>query len=189
MENVQPSPTATAQSQTAPLPPIPPGDHQIPEHSILTQLTPERRLDVVLKEMDLLQARFDKYDDLIFRTRGWAIAGVGALLGTAITASKPEVAWLALGVAAFFFVNEVTWRWKYWYKYVKRYRFIRDVLNRCEPIEKISLYDLTHRYNRVEGPRWEKWRLGFSECVVRFEHVSVYLAMAVASLIVVRVSS
>lgn len=108
----------------------------------------EDRLQILLTEMELLQGRFDKYDDLIFRNREWVITVVVALLGAALTLSRPQLGVLAAWAPALFFLAETSIRFAYWYKYVDRYRFIRDTLNSESDISTISMYDLTNKYNR-----------------------------------------
>jgi hypothetical protein len=113
-----------------------------------TAMPREERLQILLTEMELLQGRFDKYDDLIFRNREWVITVVVALLGAALTLSRPQLGVLAAWAPALFFLAEMSIRFAYWYKYVDRYRFIRDTLNSGSDIFTISMYDLTNKYNR-----------------------------------------
>lgn len=125
---------------------------------------------MLVTEMQLLQSRFDKYDDLIFRNRNWMIGLVTALVGAALTLKKEKLTLLAVIVAAFFYVVEIIWRGGYWFTYVARYRFIRDALNSGVPLDAISVYDLT---NRVHGRASNAER--FREALIRGEPAFFYL--------------
>ena len=70
-----------------------------------TSIERHDRLQILLTEMELLQGRFDKYDDLIFRNREWVITVVVALLGAALTLSLPQLGVLASWVPALFFLK------------------------------------------------------------------------------------
>jgi hypothetical protein len=107
-----------------------------------TQFDASSRYNILIEEMKLLQSRFDKYHDHIFRSRAWLMAAVGVLLAGALDRDRQLWSLFSLGVTALFFMNEVLWR-SQWYKYVRRYRFIRDCLNTNQDIAIISLYDLT----------------------------------------------
>src|SRR6266566_2050801 len=83
-------------------------------------LTREERLEILKIEMSLLQTRFDKFDDLIFRMRGWLFTIVVTLLGGAISLRKVQLATLATGIPVLFYFLESFWR-QDWFKYVVRY--------------------------------------------------------------------
>lgn len=131
-----------------------------------TQGTPDVNLDSakhfeLLKiEMDLLQGIFNKYDDLIFRNRGWLIALVTALLAGSIQLHKGSLALLATCVCGLFFLLEAVWRYSYVYKYKNRYRVLRDKLNTGQDYQKISVYDLTGLYGTLLPKRWHRLRDG-----------------------------
>lgn len=136
------------------------------------------RLEILRSEMELLQSRFDKYDDLIFRNRGWMVTIIVALLGAAITLHQLDLATLAAAVALLFYLVEVVWRFNYWHKYVTRYRFIRDWLYNKRPIDDLWLYDLTHKYG-LPVPWWKRLK----ECSVRFEVMFFYGSLAGGSIL------
>ena len=132
-------------------------------------LTRDERLDILKIEMTLLQGRFDKYDDLIFRNRAWTGAILVALVGAAVSVPKPHLLWLAFGIPFVFYIIEGMWRYQYWYKYVFRYRFLRDSLKEGTRIEEIALYDLTHHY----GVR-PAFKERFRQCFIRSEPAVFY---------------
>lgn len=143
-----------------------------------TDLARPDRLEILKLEMELLQSRFDKYDDLMFRSRDWSVTLVVALLGASISFDKGDLAGLAIAVAVLFYALEVVSRSSYWYKYVVRYRYVRDCLNAGAPIEAISLYDLTQQY----GPRPGRWE-SVKECAIKAELLLFYGTLAIGSLV------
>ena len=139
----------------------------------------EHRFQILLSEMSLLQGRFDKYDDLIFRQRSWMVTVVVATLGAAISLEEPQLIVLGGAVPVLFWLYETIWRAAYWHKYVVRYRFIRDSLNSGAQIEEFNLYDLTHHY----GSRPSTWEV-FRTCAGRFEPIIFYLSLVAVTLVV-----
>jgi len=116
----------------------------------------EERFEILKTEMALLQTRFDKFDDLIFRMRGWLVTIVATLLGGAIGLKRVQLATLATGIPILFYFLESFWRQE-WFKYVVRYRHIRDALHNGESLEDFTLYDLTDKYGNRPG-RWQRLR-------------------------------
>lgn len=92
--------------------------------------------------MGLIQGTFDKYYDLIFRNRNWFITIWAGAIGLAFTVKDPRIALLAILAAVLYWFLEGMMRHQYWYKYVIRYRAIREWLNNSE-LDSISIYDLT----------------------------------------------
>ncbi len=167
------SPTATLKTELTHMSELPAGT------TIESTLTREERLQVLIAEMNLLQGRFDKYDDLFFRNRGWMVTIVVALLGSALTLEQMDLTILAAAVPAVFFLIEVIWRTAYWYKYVVRYRFIRDTLNQNKSIDSISIYDLTHHYGDFPGVQDR-----LKSCVFKLEPMVFFGGLAVAAIVV-----
>ena len=106
---------------------------------------PQDRLEILKVEMGLIQGTFDKYDDLIFRNRNWFITIWAGAIGLAFTVKDPRITFLAILAAGLYWLLEGMMRHQYWYKYVVRYRAIREWLNESES-EFISVYDLTNHY-------------------------------------------
>lgn len=101
------------------------------------KLTDEQKFDLLKLEAQLIQKTFDKYDDLIFRNRNWFItlwAGTIALSFTDNKVSPLD----ALFIVFLFWSTEGLMRHQYWYKYVSRYRDLRDFINADTHL--ISLY-------------------------------------------------
>jgi hypothetical protein len=71
-------------------------------------------------------------------------------------------------------------RYQYWYKYVIRYRAIREALNeRPAPIEQLSLYDLTHSYGLPQPSHGERLRRSFG----KLEPIVLYTMLAFGALL------
>jgi hypothetical protein len=143
-------------------------------------LSRSERIHLLGLEMQLLQSRFDKYDDLIFRSRGWLIVVVVATLGAGISGQNPNLAYLASAVAAFFYVVEGLWRLLYLSRFVHRYKYLRDKINSKNPLEGLKVYDLT---NELGGPKPSKWK-DFRTVFLRVEPLFFYSVLCIGPLIV-----
>lgn len=113
-------------------------------------ITWAERFEVLKIEMKLLQSRFDKFDGLVFQMRGWLITIVAGLLGAGMSLKKDQLTLLAAGAAVLFYFLESLWR-QNWFKYVIRYRHIRDALHRGDSIKDLRPYDLTDFYGNRPG--------------------------------------
>jgi len=141
-------------------------------------LTAEQRLEILKIEISLIQSRFDKYDDLIFRGRNSFITLWLACLGLAFTIRSAFVPLLAVGLSGLYWFLEGMVRHQYWYKYVDRYRFLRDSINGPEfDVSQISVYDLTNTLHRVSKSRWHQLR----PCFFKLEPTVLYAVMAIAA--------
>ncbi|WP_421705317.1 hypothetical protein [Alloalcanivorax xenomutans] len=112
----------------------------------------KEKLEILKVEMGLIQGTFDKYDDLIFRNRNWFITLWAGAIGLAFTIKDPGIIFLSILAAVLYWVLEGFMRHQYWYKYVVRYRAIREWLNSSKS-ETISIYDLTNHYGQRPGRR------------------------------------
>ncbi len=139
----------------------------------------KERLEVLKIEMGLLQGTLDKYDSLIFQSRNWFISLWLGAVGLAFTAKVPNLALLAGAAAVIYWVFEGLMRHQYWYKYVVRYRAIRQWLNAPGSPEAISIYDLTNHY----GERAAGW-LRFRKCFFKLEPTIVYSLISFAAWVV-----
>ncbi len=146
------------------------------------QLTSDQRVEIIKIEMTLLQSRFDKYDDAILRSRGWLVTIVTALLGTTLTLKTPDLAVLSCVITVLFYVLEISWRMAYWYKYVDRYRLIRDTLNKQQSIDSLPLYDLTNHHSPKTN-----WFRRFVDCILWGEPLLFYVILAAGSLCILRI--
>jgi len=125
-------------------------------------MTAEQRFEILKIELSLIQSRFDKYEDWIFRGRVSFITLWLACLGLSFTIKSLVVPWLAIGLSVLYWVLEGMVRHQYWFKYVGRYRFLRDTIN--EPgadISQISVYDLTNKFHRRSSRRWHEVKPSF----------------------------
>ena len=141
-------------------------------------MLPDYRFKIILKEMELLQGRFDKYDQLINSNRN--IFKVLFLTILAYSIEREQPLWcLAISVIAIiFYFFEIIWRVKYWHKYVNRYRYIRHSLNFEKSIENLSLYDLTNHY----GPNPSKFKMLLS-CLKNYEAIIFFCFWILLSIV------
>ncbi|PTY38706.1 hypothetical protein BGP77_11035 [Saccharospirillum sp. MSK14-1] len=140
----------------------------------------EQKLEILKVEMSLIQGVFDKYDDLIFRNRNWFITIWAGAIGLAFTVKDPRITYLAVLAAGLYWSLEGMMRHQYWYKYVIRYRSIREWLNNSEE-EEISIYDLTNHY----GKRAEKWER-FHNSFFKLEPTLLGIIMVASALIALK---
>lgn len=117
------------------------------------------KLEILKIEMTLIQGIFNKYDDLIFRNRNWFITLWIGAIGLAFTIKDPSLSYLAVLASALYWFTEGMMRFQYWYKYVVRYRAIRQWLNESES-QSISIYDLTNKHVGQAGI-WERFHNSF----------------------------
>lgn len=125
-------------------------------------MTPEQRFEVLKAELGLIQATLDKYDDLIFRARNFFITLWIACIGLSFTIKAAAVPLLAVLLALLYWFLEGMMRYQYWFKYVDRYRFLRDTLNSPSfDLKSLSIYDLTNHFHRKSITKWGKFRQCF----------------------------
>jgi hypothetical protein len=128
------------------------------------ELTDDRRFELLKVELGLIQGVFDKYDSMIFQSRNWFVTVWMATLGLAFTVHVPVLMLMAAGLSVLYWFLEGLMRHQYWYKYVIRYRALRDELNRTPPrLDAISIYDLTHKYGMPKPSEWERLRRSFGK--------------------------
>ncbi len=137
-------------------------------------MTAEQRFEILKIELSLIQSRFDKYDDLIFRGRNSFITLWLACLGLSFTIKSLVVPWLAIGLSVLYWLLEGMVRHQYWFKYVGRYRFLRDMINKPgADISQISVYDLTNTVHRRSSSRLHE----FKPCFLKLEPTVLYGVM------------
>lgn len=117
------------------------------------------KLEILKIEMTLIQGIFNKYDDLIFRNRNWFITLWIGAIGLAFTIKDSDLCYLAVLASVLYWFTEGMMRFQYWYKYVVRYRAIRQWLNQSES-QSISFYDLTNKFG-CQPSLWERFHNSF----------------------------
>lgn len=141
-------------------------------------MTPDQRFEILKTELSLIQATLDKYDDLIFRGRNFFITLWLATLGLSFTIKSALVPLLAVALSALYWFLEGMMRYQYWFKYVDRYRFLRDHINEPEfRLTDISIYDLTNHFHRIPRPWWVRARA----CFFKIEPTALYGVMGCAA--------
>lgn len=126
------------------------------------KVTENQSFEIIKIEMGLVQSTLDKYDDLIFRNRNWFITLWMATVGVVFTAKEPLFCVFATLLAFLYWFTEGMMRHQYWYKYVLRYRTLRDAFNTVGyTISDISLYDLTNHYMDRHGTFKNRFRKSF----------------------------
>ena len=144
-------------------------------------MTPEQRFEVLKTELALIQATLDKYDDLIFRGRNFFITLWIACVGLSFTIKAAAIPLLAVLLALLYWFLEGMMRHQYWFKYVDRYRFLRDTLNSPSfDLKSLSIYDLTNHFHRRPITKWEK----FCQCFFKIEPSALYLLMGSAAALI-----
>ena len=144
-------------------------------------LSDDQRLEIIKIEMGLIQSTLDKYDDLIFRNRNWFITLWMGTMGATFTIKEPLFPLFATMLALLYWFTEGMMRHQYWYKYVLRYRTLRENFNsKSAIISNISLYDLTNRYMDEHGTSNERLKKSF----FKLEPSVIYGLMALCSLII-----
>lgn len=142
------------------------------------EINDQQSLEIIKLEMGLIQSTLDKYDDLIFRNRNWFITLWMGTMGACFTIKEPLFPIFATLLAFLYWFTEGMMRHQYWYKYVLRYRCLRDSFNAdSTQISDISLYDLTNHY--MNDHRSSKDRL--KKSFFKLEPSVVYGLMAFCS--------
>lgn len=143
-------------------------------------MTPDQRFEILKTELSLIQATLDKYDDLIFRGRNFFVTLWLASLGLAFTIKSPAVPLLAVVLSLLYWFLESMMRHQYWFKYVDRYRFIRDHINQPEKqLSDISVYDLTNHFHRKPRTWWARVRA----CFFKLEPSVLYGVMGASAFV------
>lgn len=142
-------------------------------------LTHEDRLELLKVELHSLGMILDKYDEVVLRQRNWFITLWMACTGVSFSINSPVVTLLGVVLAIFYFIQEGVIRYQSWFKYVVRYRTIRDTLNREKQIEALSLYDLTNHYM----PDHETSSLRLRKSFIKWDAVMVYFGMGLGSIL------
>jgi len=144
-------------------------------------ISDDQSLEIIKLEMSLIQATLDKYDDLIFRNRNWFITLWMGTMGATFTLKEPLFPMFAVILAFLYWFTEGMMRHQYWYKYVLRYRTLRDTFNAAgTKISDVSLYDLTNHYmddHRSNGDRFKK-------SFFKLEPSVIYGLMAISSFLI-----
>lgn len=144
-------------------------------------LTSQERFEILKTELALIQATLDKYDDLIFRNRNFFITLWIACIGLSFTIKSADVTLLAVLLSVIYWFLEGMMRHQYWYKYVERYRFLRNALNNDDiDLSDISVYDLTNERHREPGNKSKKIR----KCFFKLEPSVTFLVMGLSALII-----
>lgn len=141
----------------------------------------DQKFEILKTELSLIQATLDKYDDLIFRGRNLFVTLWIASIGLAFTIKSPTVPLLAAMLSILYWFLEGMMRHQYWFKYVDRYRFLRDQINSSEfKLTAISVYDLTNHFHRVERSGWARTRASF----FKLEPTVSFAVMGAAALLI-----
>lgn len=141
-------------------------------------ISENQKFEIIKMEMELIQTTIDKYDDLIFRNRNWFITIWIAAIGLAFTIGESLIFLFTIALSIFFWIIEGLMRYQYWYKYVIRYRTLRDIFNKEKSnINEVSLYDLTNR--KMKSHKSNKNKL--KETVFKLLPTIVYSLMALIS--------
>jgi len=139
----------------------------------------EHRMELLKLELQSLGSVLDKYDDMILRQRNWFITLWMACTGAALSLKSPQVMLLGVVLALVYFAMEGITRYQSWFKYVVRYRTLRDALNNGRPLDALSVYDLTNKYMDDH----ETATLRLRKSVLKWDAVFIYVIMATGSVV------
>src|SRR5487761_1070688 len=107
-----------------------------------SQITDDNSKEILLKEIEILQKVFDKYNDWIFKTRAGCVTAVLALLSISFSKTQTDLRILAVFVPPVAWVLEGMIRWDHLYGYVKRYITINKFLNESDVTASIYINNL-----------------------------------------------
>lgn len=108
------------------------------------------RVEVITKEVEILQTRFDKYDGAALQQRNWGLAAGAALVGyTVVGDLSRDVVFVAAVPLALAFLSEWLTR-SLWIPYVFRYRELRSALWTGR-VRDVALMDVTSSIGRGTG--------------------------------------
>lgn len=141
------------------------------------KLEDSERLEILKLEMGLIQKTLDKYDDLIFRNRNWFITLWTAVIGISFTQEKISATY-AIFLSVLFWFFEGMIRHQYWYKYVLRYRNLRDSFNNNK-IADLFVYDLTNSLSKTKIKKSKK----IVDCFFKLEPTVVYALIGILALV------
>ena len=137
------------------------------------------RLELWKIEMQLLQNVFNKYDDLIFRSRNWFITLWMAIVGFALSQRLPDFVLVASCLSIIYFILEFLFRFFYFQKYIYRYRALRDHLNDpSSTADSFSLYDLTSDKKKLASMRKK-----LKDSLFKPEPIIMYLIFAIGGIV------
>ena len=144
-------------------------------------MSPEHKFEILKIELSLIQATLDKYDDLIFRGRNFFVTLWLASIGLAFPIQSAVVPLLAVVLSLLYWFLEGMMRHQYWYKYVDRYRFLRDNINTpdCD-LADLTVYDLTNELRRKPYTWWGRVRM----CFFKVEPSVLYGVMGVSAAVI-----
>lgn len=142
------------------------------------KLNDDQKFDLLKLEMELIQKTLDKYDDLIFRNRNWFITLWAGTIALSFTNSSILPLYALYMVILFWFIEGLM-RHQYWYKYVLRYRHLRDNINSGN-IDKINIYDLTNSLSDEKIKVFVKLKA----CFMKLEPTILYFLIGLCTFIV-----
>ncbi len=148
-------------------------------------LSHDERHNILLIELQALQDRLTKFDDLTWKSRSWAITLTAAFLGWVLNdglrlLAHQDFLFLAMLIPVLFWLQEGLLRLNSIHKYAVRYRKLRATLNDGNAsIDSLPLYDLT---NHIEG--LPPWYSRVISAFFRVEQLVFYLSLATIPMLV-----
>ena len=129
------------------------------------------REQIIMKELDHIQAILGRLDTFFFLMKQVCLAGMVAIFATAVTNKLRIVPWFIFSIPLVFLAIESNFRFFYWVGYVRRIEEIRSYLNG-------EAADLPRLYV-IKSPRnWATW----CRAIKRFDLV-YYGSWAVVALL------
>jgi hypothetical protein len=102
-------------------------------------ITEQKQIDILLKDFELIQSWFDKYDELIFKGRGWLISIIILVMGFNDTNQGDRLLNLVIYFSLFLLIFEIIWMFSFWKKRAERHIEIKLFVNQFSSLPKTSL--------------------------------------------------
>lgn len=129
----------------------------------MIEMNAERKFQLALKEVEILQTRYDKYELMIMQNRQLAVAVVSGILGYSLSSGKWSLAIAGVVAVLFLFGIEVALDKKFLAQLRARNRLLRSAVNEGG-IDNVYLLDFFNSRERagkktfVMG-NWDRWML------------------------------
>ena len=127
-------------------------------------LTLEQRLRFAEVEIELVQSRFDKFDQLFLGNKKFTVAIAAAALAASAALDQRLALVGASGVALVMFGLEWFHRRTLFAKLVQRHLLLRAALNEPGEIMKLVVYDPFNDMDRPQHPAWRAQKSWWLNC-------------------------
>lgn len=141
-------------------------------------LSREQRVELFKAEMELVQTRFDKFDQMFHGNRRYAVTIVAAAVAASAALDERLVLIAASGVTLVLFGLELFHRRTLVSRLVERHLLLRAALNDEDFLMALVVYD---PFNDMRVAVPERWRLEHSR-LFDYEAIMFYLVVSIVPL-------